>query len=228
MLVQCNSFCIGLIVMYLSKKDILQKERIERLNIINSITGIKPANLIGTKAKQGHSNLAIFSSVVHLGSNPALIGMITRPLGEVPRHTYENIMETGQYTINHVHELITAQAHYTSAKFETGESEFEKCNLTEEYVDGFNAPFVRESRLKMGLGLKEIIPIKLNGTLMVIGEIEHLILPEEAIEPQGHLNLEITDTVGISGLNTYYSLSKLEQYPYARPEELPDFSERQT
>jgi flavin reductase (DIM6/NTAB) family NADH-FMN oxidoreductase RutF len=60
--------------MYLNKEDILKAERIFRLNLINSITGVKPANLIGTQSKEGNSNLAIFSSVVHMGSNPALVG----------------------------------------------------------------------------------------------------------------------------------------------------------
>ena len=54
-------------------------DKISRLNLINSITGVKPSNLIGTKSKDGFSNLAIFSSVVHLGSKPPLIGFITRP-----------------------------------------------------------------------------------------------------------------------------------------------------
>ncbi len=42
------------------------------------MTGIKPANLIGTISKNQVSSLAIFSSVVHLGSNPALLGFVLR------------------------------------------------------------------------------------------------------------------------------------------------------
>ena len=52
--------------MHLTKEQIQQTSRIKRLNIINSITGVKPANLIGSISDNGHSNLAIFSSVVHL------------------------------------------------------------------------------------------------------------------------------------------------------------------
>ena len=64
--------------MHFSKQDILNTPRIKRLNLINSITGIKPANLIGTISKNSHTNLAIFSSVIHLGSSPSLIGFIIR------------------------------------------------------------------------------------------------------------------------------------------------------
>ena len=210
--------------MHLTKEDIEQTAKIKRLNIINSITGIKPANLIGSVSNKKQTNLAIFSSVIHLGSNPALLGFIIRPKSEQRRHTYENIMDNGFYTINHIQESFTERAHYTSGKFEKEESEFEKCGLTEEYLPDFQAPFVKESSLKMGMKFLQKIPIEINGTIMIIGEIQHLIMPEEAMDQQGHVDLNFLKDVGISGLNSYYKLEKIGQYPYARPEELPEFN----
>jgi len=129
--------------MHLTKKELQKTHRIKRLNLINACTGIKPANLIGTIAKNGQENLAIFSSIVHLGSNPALIGFILRPEGEVRRDTFENIRETGVYTINHIGQSFVKKAHYTSAKFNQEVSEFERCKLKSEYIAGFQAPFVQ-------------------------------------------------------------------------------------
>jgi flavin reductase (DIM6/NTAB) family NADH-FMN oxidoreductase RutF len=209
--------------MYLSKKDIENTERIKRLNIINSISGVKPANLIGSISKDGIHNLAIFSSVIHLGSNPALLGVIIRPGEKVRRDTYDNIRETGVYTINHIHSDFTEQAHYTSAKFDSDDSEFEKCGLTPALLHDFEAPFVKESPLKIGMRFLEEIPIKANGTRMIIGEVEHLEMPDEALGENDQLDLEVLQTVGISGLNSYYTLSKIASYPYARPHETPDF-----
>jgi len=209
--------------MHLTKVDIENTERIKRLNIINSISGIKPANLIGTVSNNKVENVAIFSSVVHLGSNPALIGFIIRPTGEVPRNTYDNIKQTGNYTVNHVKTDFVKNAHYTSAKFDENISEFEKCKLTPEYLNGFEAPYVKESVIKMGVTFKEEIPIKTNDTAMIIGEVQHLYMPVEIISAEGYLHLEHGDTAGISGLNNYYKVSKIDDYPYARPNELPDF-----
>lgn len=209
--------------MLLTKQDIAALEKVRRLNIINSITGIKPANLVGTKSKGGQTNLAIISSVVHLGSNPALIGFIMRPTGAVPRHTYQNIKETGIYTINHIHESFIKKAHYTSAKFDREESEFDAVKLVEEYRNSFDAPFVKESQLKMGMRLVEEVPIKLNGTVLLIGEIQQLIIPDEVVSDEGHIDLSKNDTAGISGLNSYYGLRYLDSFPYARKEELPKF-----
>ena len=69
---------------------IAEMDKIYRLNLINSITGYKSAQLIGTQNNAGATNLAVFSSVIHLGSNPPLIGFILRPT-TVPRHTFANL-----------------------------------------------------------------------------------------------------------------------------------------
>ena len=60
--------------MYLNKDGIQQLEKFKRINLMNSITGISPANLIGTISNDSIENLAIFSSIVHVGSNPPLMG----------------------------------------------------------------------------------------------------------------------------------------------------------
>jgi hypothetical protein len=54
---------------------------VERLNLINSCTGYKSANLIATKSEDGAVNVAIFSSITHLGSNPLVKGCDCRPDG---------------------------------------------------------------------------------------------------------------------------------------------------
>ena len=209
--------------MHLTKEQIQQTSRIKRLNIINSITGVKPANLIGSISENGYSNLAIFSSIVHLGSNPALLGFILRPQHEVRRDTYDNIMQTKYYTINHIPSNYVENAHYTSAKFDKEDSEFERCKFSEEYLFDFDAPFVKESRVKIGLKLEEMLPIKLNKCVMVIGSIQHLWVDDVAVEDDGQINLELLDDVGIGGLNSYYKSKRIAQFPYARVNELPDF-----
>ncbi|OEK01840.1 flavin oxidoreductase [Roseivirga sp. 4D4] len=211
--------------MYLSRQDIEKTDRIKRLNIINSVSGIKPGNLVGTKSNQGQSNLAIISSVVHLGSNPAFLGFIVRPGGEVRRHTQENILENGYFTINHIGTDFIKNAHYTSAKFDHYISEFDACGLTEEILHDFHAPFVKESPLKIGLKHVESVDIKSSGTTMIVGQIEHLIIPDHAINDQGYIDLGASNGVGISGLNSYYQLTRITDFPYARVEETPNFTQ---
>ena len=208
---------------FFSEEDILQMPKVKRLNIINSITGVKPANLISTIDERNRHNLAIFSSVVHLGSNPALIGFILRPQQKIRRHTYENILENGYYTINHLPNHKTLEGHYTSAKFDKETSEYDVCHFTPEFQHDFPVPYVKESFLKMGLKHVESIPIKYNGTVMIVGKILQVYVAKSSLNEEGYINLEEAKSVGISGLNTYYDLKKIASYPYARPHELPHF-----
>ena len=206
--------------MELTMEYINKMNRIERLNLINSITGIKPANLIGTRSGTGIENLAIFNSVVHIGSNPPLIGFVMRPIGDVPRHTYENIIEQKYYSINALPIDKTEAGHFTSAKFESNESEFAACGFTPRYLTGFEAPFVKESPIQIGLKLVEEAKVEVNNTILMIGEVMHLYIDDQLLTNEGYLDLEKGGVAGISGLNSYYGLSKQADYPYARREDL--------
>jgi len=153
-----------------SISDIESWERFYRANFINSLTGFKSVNVLGTVSEQGQINLGIFHSIVHIGSNPPLIGDINRPIKAAP-HTLANIKATRVYTINHIHPSFVQQAHQTSARYEAGISEFEEVGLTPEFQENIAAPFVNESSIKYALSLQEIIPIKLNDTFLVIGKV---------------------------------------------------------
>tara|TARA_B110000008_G_scaffold201811_1_gene200460 strand:- start:143 stop:778 length:636 start_codon:yes stop_codon:yes gene_type:complete len=202
--------------MYLNKDSIQQLEKFNRINLMNSITGISPANLIGTISNDSIENLAIFSSIVHIGSNPPLMGFILRPTKKIRRDTYENIIETNKFTINHINSDMIERSHYTSVKFDKNESEFQKCRLTAEYLNNFQAPYVKESYAKVGLELEDIQSIKSNGCRLIIGRVERLYVPDSAIYKNGNIQLNLSNSIGVGGLNTYYSLDKIAEYPYAR------------
>ncbi|MFT4667610.1 MAG: flavin reductase (DIM6/NTAB) family NADH-FMN oxidoreductase RutF [Gammaproteobacteria bacterium] len=196
-----------------------------RLKFINSLSGYKGVHLIGSKGKNGITNLAVFNSIVHISSEPARIGFIVRPLS-VPRHTYNNIVETEYFTINHVHKSFVEQAHFTSLKLENTESEFDLCNLEEQYISNFHAPFVTESNVKIGLKLIEDIEIKESGCRLIIGEVLLVDTKEEFLEEDGQLDLEKSFDVCVTGLNQYSSVKKMINIPYARKADVPNFGQK--
>jgi flavin reductase (DIM6/NTAB) family NADH-FMN oxidoreductase RutF len=208
--------------MEINGSDIRIWEEKYRTRFINSLSGYKGLCLIGTQSKDGLTNLAPFNSVVHVGASPPLIGFVMRPL-TVERHTYRNLVESGCYTINHVHKSFLKQAHYTSAKFDERVSEFKSCHLAEQWIDGFAAPFVRESKIKLGLILKEDIFIKENGTRFIVGEIHHILIDDDVVASDGQLDLEVANDVCVTGLNQYSSVSKFMKLPAAKVEQVPAF-----
>jgi flavin reductase (DIM6/NTAB) family NADH-FMN oxidoreductase RutF len=148
-------------------------ERFYRVNFINSLTGFKSASLIGTINAQGVPNLGMFSSIVHIGSDPALIGYINRPLAAAP-HTLANIKANG---------------------------------------------FVKESPIKYLLSLKEIVPITLNATFLVIGQLEQVLM-DPSLKPttDGFLHLDQAGSICSNGLDAYYHTTLIDRYAYAKPD----------
>ena len=207
------------IMLQFSLKDIQAMARIPRLTLINSITGFKSANLIGTVNTEGVANLAVFSSAVHIGSEPPLIGIVTRPIvpdGKTSRHTYNNIKSSGFFTINHVGMGIIKQAHQTSASYPDGVSEFEAVGLTPQHLGLKNVPYVAESNIKMGLEFVEEYHIKANQTTMIIGKVVELFLPEDCLDEKGNLDLNLAKTMALSGLDSYHTTEMKHRLPYAR------------
>jgi len=191
-----------------------------RTTLINSMGGFKSVCLVGTQNTSGQTNLAIFSSLVHIGAHPPLIGLIFRP-DSVARHSLGNIQETGFYTINHIREEFVKKAHQTSARYSSEESEFEATELTATHKNDFLAPYVQESIVQFGMELKEIIPIQLNGTLLVIGQVKHIYFPEDCLQENGFLDLHAAGTITCAGLDAYYRTEPIFRLSYAKPEKTP-------
>ena len=188
-----------------------------RAALVNSISGFKSANLIGTASASGETNLAIMSSVVHLGSHPPLLALVVRPGGE-ERHTLANILATQSYTINHVNTAIIEAAHQTAARYPQQVSEFDATGLTPEWVAGLGAPLVAEANVKLGMRLREHQPLAINGTHLVIGEVVVAIFPEESLLSDGALDLSACSTTALSGLDAYHQAVPLKRMAYAKPE----------
>lgn len=206
----------------ITESDLRSQERFYRANLLNSLSGFKSVSLIGTANASGITNLGVFSSIIHLGSDPALIGYINRPRAAAP-HTLANIEATGWYTINHIHPGMLHQAHSCSAKWPEEISEFEVCGLTPQYEADISAPFVAESRISYALQLVEVTPIKWNDTFLVIGAVKALRIhnASEVLGDDGFLHLHKSESITSLGLDGYFQTSLLERLPYAKPNSRP-------
>ena len=203
-------------ILNFNSEDLMALEKHKRAHFINSLGGFKSVSLVGTSDKEGNSNLAVFSSIFHIGANPPLIGLIFRP-SPPERNTFANIIETGFYTLNHINETIYNQAHQTSARYDKGISEFEITGLNREYKDGFFAPYVTESNIQLGIEFKEKIDISINNTTLIIGEIIQVYIPEDCLYEDGFVDIEKANSITCSGLDSYHKTVQLDRLSYAKP-----------
>jgi flavin reductase (DIM6/NTAB) family NADH-FMN oxidoreductase RutF len=207
-------------LVHTSLEDLGKMEQRYRAQLINSVGGFKSVCLIGTTDANQLNNLAIFSSIVHIGANPPLICFVMRP-DSVERHTLSNILETGYYTTNHLNEQIHQQAHQTSARYAKNESEFAATGLTPELKDNFIAPYVAESSIQLGVCFKQKIDLTINNTILIIGEIQHIYYPSNCLCTDGFLDIEKAGTITCSGLDSYHTTTVLHRLSYAKVDMTP-------
>lgn len=201
-------------IVHFSKEEILQKESSYRRDLINSLAGYKSLNLIGTKNEHGVTNVSPFSQIFHIGATPPLVGILFRP-HTVERHTFENILNTGFFTLNHVTPAFYKEAHQTAARYEG--SEFEGTGLEEEYLGDFHAPFVKLSPLKVACKLAERVTLQINGTELIIAEIQDIYVDDKGLRKDGSLDLNALETVTNTGLDEYHIGQRLARLSYPKP-----------
>ncbi|MBM3452182.1 MAG: flavin oxidoreductase [Bacteroidetes bacterium] len=199
----------------IDKIEFQKLAKVPRLHLINSCMGFKSANLIGTISKDGITNLAVFSSITHLGSDPALLGFILRPT-TVPRHTYTNLKDIGFFSVNAISESFIRSAHQTSANYPKEVSEFEATGIAVEWKQTINVPFVRDSAVQLLCKYVNEYEIKENGTIHVIASIEKIFVKDELLGEDYWIQLDKGNVVAINGLDGYSKTELIERLPYAR------------
>jgi flavin reductase (DIM6/NTAB) family NADH-FMN oxidoreductase RutF len=201
---------------FFSSESLDSLDKIYRINLVNSITGYKSANLLGTISNEGIENVAIFSSITHLGSQPALLSFFVRP-NVVPRNTYNNIKEKKIFTVNHISKEKIDDAHHTSAKYGDDISEFDKTNLQSEYKKNWEAPFVKGSAVQLGCKYLNEYFLKENGCSMIVASIEIIFIKEGLLDNDGWVELSKANIVTVNGLDGYALPKTIKRLKYARP-----------
>lgn len=192
-------------------------DRFYRANFINALSGFKPVSLIATVGADGVSNIGVFSNIVHIGADPALVGFVNRPREAAP-HTIRNIEAGKYYTINHIHPDLVERAHQASAKYPEGVSEFAATGLSEAFKAGFPVPFVAGSPVQYAMELTEVMPIPLNGTFFVVGRILHVFVDENIVGDDGLIDLYKAGSMVSLGLDAYGVVKPHSRFTYAKPD----------
>jgi hypothetical protein len=70
----------------------------------------------------------------------------------------------------------------------------------------------------MGLQFEQRTDIPLNGTILIIGRIVEVMLPNECLGPDGYVDIEKAGTVTGSALDGYHTTQRLARLAYAKPD----------
>ena len=204
----------------LTREALTELPQRHRARLVNSLSGFKSANLVGTAGEDGLPACCMVSSVVHLGSNPALLGVVFRPPGD-DAHNYYNLQRSGAFTINHVTASIHEAAHQTSARYPADTSEFDAVGLTPHWhgegENRFAAPAVSESPVRIGLTVSEDLLLP-NRCRFVIGAVQWVDFDAELQAKDGFLDLAAGEVVTVGGLDAYHTAERVARLSYAKPD----------
>ena len=65
--------------------------------------------------------------------------------------------------------------------------------------------------------LEEIIPIKINGTVLIVGSVQQIHIDEQLVGNDGFVSLSEQQVVISQGLDAYFVSSPLGRLAYAKP-----------
>ena len=187
-------------------------ENTNRVHFFHSILGPRTAWLLGTQNTEDVNNLALFSSIVHLGSNPALMGIKFRPV-HVRRDSYRNIKSNKLFSLNMVSNDIIEKAHLCSHSIPAQESEFDYAQLQTAFHDGLNVPFLKDAPLSLLMRYSEEYFIEANQTVLMVASIENVFIDQSIVDDAGYVLHEHADTALVSGLNKYYRTEFNKELP---------------
>jgi flavin reductase (DIM6/NTAB) family NADH-FMN oxidoreductase RutF len=166
----------------------------------------RPIALVASIDREGRHNLSPFSFFNAFGANPPVIVVSPAYRGKdgTPKHTYENIRETGEFTVSAVSYSMVEQISLASSDYERGVDEFVKAGFTKLQSQVVAPPGVAESPFVMECRLMQHIDtggLPGSGNLM-IAEVLRFHVRESAFEGE-RIDPRRLDLVARMGYNWY-------------------------
>ncbi len=90
-------------------------------------------------------------------------------------------------------------------------------NLKEAYDHACLAPFVKGAPVQLHMEFREEHHFKINGTIMIIGEIMGMYVKNELLGEDGFIDLSEGNVCAINGLDAYTTPRLKARLPYQRP-----------
>jgi flavin reductase (DIM6/NTAB) family NADH-FMN oxidoreductase RutF len=152
--------------------------------LMTDLVAPRPIAWVSSKPHSGPSNLAPFSYYQAVSSDPPTIvlGIASRPDGR-PKDTLANILETREFTVNHVDEALVESMNATSAEYPPAISEWVACGIEAAPAEVVGPARVARARAGLECRLVHAIPLGRSrhggpSSTLVIAEVVHFWLAE--------------------------------------------------
>lgn len=180
----------------------------------------RPIALVASMDAEGRRNLSPFSFFNAFGANPPVIVVSPAYRGTtgVPKHTFENILATREFTVSAVSYAMVHQVNLASAEYERGVNEFVKAGFTELPSTHVAVPGVAESPFVMECRLLQHVDTggRPGAGNLLVAEVVMFHVRESAYENE-RIHPERLDLVARMGQNFYCRASGAAIFELPKP-----------
>lgn len=181
----------------------------------------RPICFAGTVNKEGAPNLAPFSFFNVFSANPPVVVFSPARSGRdgTPKHTYLNVLEVPEVTINVVTYEMVQKMNVAAAPWEAGVSEYDKAGFTSLPSELVKPLRVAESPIQMECLVKEVKELGTGGGSgnLIIAEVVKIHLNEKYLNEEGKLMPEKINQVGRMGGSWYCKTGEENMFQLAQP-----------
>lgn len=179
----------------------------ERQWILNSAVAPRPIAFASTIDADGNVNLSPFSFFNVFSNNPPVLVFSPSRRGRdnTTKHTYENVLEVPEVSINIVNYPMAEQMSLASTEYDKGVNEFVKAGFTEIPSDIIRPPRVAESPVSFECVVDKVIPLGDQGGAgnLVISIVKKIHINTQYLDENGKLDTTKIDLIARMGANYY-------------------------
>ena len=181
----------------------------------------RPICFASTISAKGEVNLSPYSFFNVFSSNPPVMifSPARRGRDNTVKHSYENVKEVAEVTINVVNYPMVEQMSLASTEYARGVNEFEKAGFTQVESDLIKPPRVGEAPVSFECRVTEVIELGdgPGAGNLVLAEVLKIHLQEEYLDQDGRLDTRLLDLVGRMGGSWYTRASGDSLFEIPKP-----------
>jgi len=167
----------------------------------------RPIAFASTIDKEGKVNLSPFSFFNVFGANPPILifSPARRGRDNTVKHSYENVLEVQEVTINIVDYAMVQQMSLASTEYPKGVNEFVKAGLTEIPSEKVKPPRVANAPASFECKVLQVIPTGIEGGAgnLIICEVVLVHIAERVLDSNGKVDPFKLDAVARMGGDWY-------------------------
>ena len=160
-----------------------------------------PAVMVSCRGKDGKDNILTVAWTGTVCTNPPMAYISVRP----SRHSYQMIMETGEFAINLTTEQLAKITDYCGVTSGRDIDKFEKCGLHKVEADEINVPLIEESPVNIECRVREYH--EYGSHTMFVADVLCVHADEKYMDENGRFALEEAGLLAYSH-GTYFGLTK--------------------